>query len=443
MTLNYHKDYLLNQNESKPNIKTLQQIFKKHTILLVEDDAVILESLKSTLGILFKKIYTASNGEEGLKLYFKHHQQLSMVLADYNMPKMNGLELFEAIRDKNKEIVLMLITGSMSKTLFTQALKVNLNEFILKPVQFTSFLKLLCMHVKKIEQQKQFLQQTKEIQTLFSLLERHNLVTKTDASGKILYANDIFCKVSGYCNSEVIGKPHNIVRHPDTPKEIFKQMWKCLKNKQIWQGQLKNRAKDGSSYIVNAMIMPILDEFGNIKEYLSSRHLITNEITENEKIKQFNKMLKKSIIDLKSSSIKQQKNSEEIPPVLNIKHEKNLEQYQKNQAYLLEQIAHLKQKNKMLNDSLNLREKELQEVLEKHDKVYDLHRSKIALELKKIQELTQKYNRLKQSSNDIVIEKNELKKELDETLNELNFCKKRILELEDVVHHYDMLAKVS
>ena len=67
------------------------------------------------------------------------------------------------------------------------------------------------------------------------------------------------------------------------------------------------------------MIMPILDEFGNIKEYLSSRHLITNEITENEKIKQFNKMLKKSIIDLKSSSIKQQKNSEEIPPVLKIK----------------------------------------------------------------------------------------------------------------------------
>lgn len=430
----------MNKSDSKPNIKNLQQIFKKHTILLVEDDEVILESFKSTLGFLFKKIYTASNGQEGLKLYLKHKQHLSMVLADYNMPKMNGLELFKAIREKNQDIVLMLITGSMSKTLFTEALKVNLNEFILKPVQFPQFLKLLCEQVKRVERQQQFLKQTKEIQTLFSLLERHNLVTKTDSTGKIIYANDIFCQVSGYCNSEVIGKPHNIVRHPDTPKEVFKQMWKCLKNKEIWQGQLKNRAKDGSSYIVNAMVMPILDEFGNIKEYISSRHLITNEVTENEKIKQFNKMLKKSIIDLKSSNIKHQKNSNEE---IKEKQSDIVQQHQKNQSYLLEQIAHLKDKNRMLNDTLNLREKELQDVLEKHDKVYDLHRNKISLELKKIQELTQKYNRLKQNSNDIVIEKNELKKELEQTANELKFCKKRIAELEDVVHHYDMLSKVG
>ena len=74
------------------------------------------------------------------------------------------------------------------------------------------------------------------------------LISETDTRGVIQYANPRFCDVSGYTLEELVGKPHNIVRHPDMPKEIFKELWDTIKAGKIWQGEIKNRRKDGSPY---------------------------------------------------------------------------------------------------------------------------------------------------------------------------------------------------
>lgn len=105
-----------------------------------------------------------------------------------------------------------------------------------------------------------------------SAVDRSFIVSKTDARGVITYVNDEFCKISGYSESELIGKPHNIVRHPDTPKEAFKSMWYTIKNlKQPWSGELQNLNKNGTSYWVKAVINPIMDRDGNIVEYIGVR----------------------------------------------------------------------------------------------------------------------------------------------------------------------------
>lgn len=112
------------------------------------------------------------------------------------------------------------------------------------------------------------------------------IVSMADENGIITYVNDAFIKVSGYSNDELIGRPHNIIRHPDNPSEVFTQMWDTILNKQPWRGVIKNRSKDGSAYYVDTTITPILDNKGEIKRFLALRHNITQVIEQQERISQ-------------------------------------------------------------------------------------------------------------------------------------------------------------
>jgi len=121
-------------------------------------------------------------------------------------------------------------------------------------------------------------------------LDASNIVSITNEDGIIEYVNEKFCQISKYTKKELLGSPHNIVRHPDMPKEFFAEMWKTIKNGRVWQGVLKNKAKDGSTYIVNTTIVPIIDDNGKNKHYVSIRHDITDIVVEE-------KAVQKQIID--------------------------------------------------------------------------------------------------------------------------------------------------
>ncbi|MDW6005343.1 methyl-accepting chemotaxis protein [Vibrio mangrovi] len=85
------------------------------------------------------------------------------------------------------------------------------------------------------------------------------LVSTTDLDSYITYANDEFCKVSGFSAEELVGQPHNMVRHPDMPKAAFKDMWTRLQQGHSWHGMVKNRCKDGRFYWVNAFVTPLYE----------------------------------------------------------------------------------------------------------------------------------------------------------------------------------------
>lgn len=106
-------------------------------------------------------------------------------------------------------------------------------------------------------------------------LEQVEIVSEGDLQGNITYANDYFCSVAQYTREELIGKPHNIVRHPDMPKEVFRQMWSTIGQGKIFKGIVKNRRKDGTPYYVDAVIAPILGENGKPRKYIGVRHDIT------------------------------------------------------------------------------------------------------------------------------------------------------------------------
>jgi len=116
------------------------------------------------------------------------------------------------------------------------------------------------------------------------------IISQTDLKGVITYANRAFSKVSGYSVSELVGKPHNILRHPDMPKVVFEKMWSTLKAGQVWNGLVKNLRKDGRYYWVDSEILPIKDNDNNITGYIAARKAASRkDIQENQET--YKKML--------------------------------------------------------------------------------------------------------------------------------------------------------
>jgi diguanylate cyclase (GGDEF)-like protein/PAS domain S-box-containing protein len=101
--------------------------------------------------------------------------------------------------------------------------------------------------------------------------------SQTDLVGRITQASDAFCAISGYSKEELIGQLHNIVRHPDMPHELFKQMWDDLSEQKSWRGEIKNRKKDGSAYWVKASIQPLYNQQGEHTGYTAIRQDITDK----------------------------------------------------------------------------------------------------------------------------------------------------------------------
>ena len=98
------------------------------------------------------------------------------------------------------------------------------------------------------------------------------ILSETDEKGIIIYANEIFCEIAGYTINELIGEPHNIIRHPDMPRIAFKGLWDDLAEKGFWTGIVKNRRKDGGYYWVHATVLRKIHSNGDIT-YLSVRRV--------------------------------------------------------------------------------------------------------------------------------------------------------------------------
>ncbi|RXJ87298.1 HD domain-containing phosphohydrolase, partial [Arcobacter sp. CECT 8985] len=224
----------------------------------------------------------ANSNKKALKLYKKI--KFNIVLISSFSSSSNFFKIVKNIRKIDKQQIFMLFCDLKNKKDLIKAIKLRIRYFIWLPLKKEEILKTFDSCLQRIENKN-------EIKYVNSILEQYKLavdnstiLSKTNKSGIITYANEQFCKISKYNLNELIGKQHNILRHPDMPKSLFKNMWQRIKiEKKIWKGIIKNRAKDGSSYVVNATIIPILDEDNQVVEYLAIRHDIT-ELEEYKKL---------------------------------------------------------------------------------------------------------------------------------------------------------------
>lgn len=147
----------------------------------------------------------------------------------------------------------------------------------------TDITQLQNLQIESQTQKEKLLNHQALFQSYQIAMDESSIVSKSDLHGRITYANDAFCEISGYTREEVLGKPHSILKSSFTAKENFKELWQTITAKKVWKGILCNRGKNGY-YWINTSILPILDANDNIVEYIAVRHDITKMVLQQQKL---------------------------------------------------------------------------------------------------------------------------------------------------------------
>lgn len=249
-------------NESNLDIRTLCKTMMNHlsnnsyvssvAVYLIDDDNKRL-MLAETWGINQKEIVHFFEFGEG-------------IIGEVSIQKKTKCLL--SINEKNKKTIItspLIYFNDLVGVIEIQMLTDEYDNYLLER-KLSIFSKYL-YRTRQLSKNKSF----------FELLDKEIIISKTDRFGLITYASTAFEKISGYSKNELIGKSHNIIRHPDMPKSLYENLWNTIQNGKIWQGEIKNIHKDGTEYWVNAIITPNFDFYGEVIGFTAIREHITDK----------------------------------------------------------------------------------------------------------------------------------------------------------------------
>ena len=268
-------DYVIKDSNSGLNhifylVETMEYCRGKE-VLVVDDSTTASKKIQLMLEKILLKVYVAKDGISAIELLAKN-SHISLIISDYNMPNMNGLELIKTLKsdEKYSKLPILIITSANDNDLKIKLYKYGANDVILKPVleeELSSKIIHIFLNMKQME----------EISEFNKIVDDNVITSSTDINGKILLVSNAFCKISGYTREELIGKNHNILRHPDMPDSLYVNLWKTITSGKVWRGELKNRKKDGSYYWVDAIIEPKFSKDNHIIGFNALRHDITDK----------------------------------------------------------------------------------------------------------------------------------------------------------------------
>jgi len=255
----------------------------KNNILIIDDNPKNIQLAATVLKTTnLYNIFFATSGQDGLNQLYK--TKFSLVLLDINMPIMNGYETAQRIKNDEilKKIPIIFLSANATQESINQGFEYGGADYITKPFQEEELLHRVRTHVELFNSKEQLQNKVEDSQFLLQqykvAMDAGSIVSKTDLKGVITYVNDKFCEISKYSREELLGANHNILRHHNMPAEAFEEMWSTIKNKDVWKGFIENRAKDGSSYFVEATVLPLLNHDNEIVEYMAVRTDITKQV---------------------------------------------------------------------------------------------------------------------------------------------------------------------
>ncbi|MFA5214908.1 HD domain-containing phosphohydrolase [Sulfuricurvum sp.] len=277
----------------KETLSELTLYAKGMRVLYVEDEMLIRENTASLLLTFFPQIVTASNGKEGMALY--KDGVYDLVITDILMPEMNGVTMIQMIKELNSSQNIIVTSACEESNYLLDLINLGVAQFLLKPMKTEQMVRVLFEVVKNIYNarkvqeftanlKQELIHQTTLLDQYKEVVDMSMIVTQTNSQGKIIYANEAFCKTSGYSSDEILNQSHNMLRDPDMSTEFYEHLWNTILKKEAWHGTIKNLKKDGSRYITDTTIKPILDEFGNILDFISISYDVTELYDLNEEI---------------------------------------------------------------------------------------------------------------------------------------------------------------
>ncbi|MCH1624336.1 PAS domain-containing sensor histidine kinase [Ferdinandcohnia quinoae] len=187
----------------------------------------------------------------------------------------------------------------------------------------------------------------KNLADLTFALDESSIVAITDQKGKIQYVNKRFCQISKYSKEELIGEDHRIINSGHHSKEFMRKLWKTIGTGQVWHGEIKNKAKDGSYYWVNTTIVPFLDDNGKPYQYLAIR----DEVTKLKEVQEELKIMMNRVIGIQEEERKRISRELhdgigqsmfalliQLDQLINEKQDEKLEELRQNVSFMMEDI---------------------------------------------------------------------------------------------------------
>ena len=258
------------------------------TLLYIEDDLQVRDEAHALFSQIFDTIIVGENGEDGVRLYAEHHESIDLVITNMTMPRMNGMEMIQSIRNINADVAIIVFLAHTEIAYLTQTIEADVDGYLLKPLDPVQCLHTLTKIVERLYLRTENDKNSLLLKQYVNITNTSSIISKTDPHGVITFVNDKFCQISGFSKEELLGRSHNIIRHPDMPKAAFRDLWKTIKeDKQTWQGIVKNRAKNGDTYYVKTTVQPILNADGEVEEFISLRHDITAIMSDKKQLFDF------------------------------------------------------------------------------------------------------------------------------------------------------------
>lgn len=353
-------------------------------------------TLNNKLQEFFENIYFAKNSLEAINSYENNKNHLNLILCELSL---DGLKFMKYIRSIDTNIPIVLYTSFSSMELLVSAIKLQITDYSLQPMQLGSTLKIILNILNKNHNISLIHQQNNELANYKRAIDSHNMISRTDLNGLITEVNDMFCEVSGFSRSELIGKNHNIIRHTNNSTSFYTNLWNTIKSGKIWVAKIKSLAKDSSVFHTKVTIIPILNLNNEIKEYISIRHLINDEIEEKQNLKRI--ILKQKSMTFNDNYDNKFKIKEEINLALkenNINHQKQINSLNELIYNLKNELQTTRAKHKEEKARVYALDIELKENTDKFDTQVNIYKKRFFLLNNISQEAVRKYEQIKKKN---------------------------------------------
>jgi two-component system, cell cycle response regulator len=249
----------------------------KKIVLIVDDEPTNINVVAEILHNKYE-IRIATNGRNALSMIEKAKPDL--ILLDINMPEMNGYEVASELKSSQEtvNIPFIFLTAKSDSQSIVEGFNKGAVAYISKPFSKEELLARVETHLKLNELKSSLEDTVLKLADYVELMDENIISSTTDLDGIITSASSAFCRFCGFSKEELISKRHNIIKHKDTKKEIYDDLWQTISQNLIWKGELKNKKKDGTSYWVDTTIYPLFDKSSGEKiGYSSIRHDITDK----------------------------------------------------------------------------------------------------------------------------------------------------------------------
>ncbi|MGE4295282.1 MAG: EAL domain-containing protein [Campylobacterales bacterium] len=269
----------------QPHGIDFEAALKSLSVLYVEDDHDILESMQRPLGRRVRELFTAVNGEEGLIAFDQHNPDI--VITDIRMPVMDGLKMAREIRRKNPQVPVIITSAFDETEYFVEAIDIGVSQYVLKPIDINKLLRALDHCVRDLVLERTVMQKNSELKANLKILTEYKnavdvsaIVSKAGPDGLITEVNDEFCRVTGFAREELIGKPYESIHHPEMSRGVIEEISRAIHDKRVFKGIVKNRRKNKDSFYASLTVVPILNEQSEVIEYIDFRQDITQLINQ-------------------------------------------------------------------------------------------------------------------------------------------------------------------